>query len=206
MLTMAAATLLALSTVVTVDGTHGLDVPEPQTRIDVVVANGSGCPAGTAEISTHGRNFSISYHTFAAEAGSGVDPVDARKNCQLGIQVSLPPGYTYGLARSTYSGYIHLESGATALHRTGFYFQGSSDTTTLDFPFTGPITDQWRTTYRPAPHEIIYSPCGDRRNLNINSELRVDLGNSDRTKRNVIRADSSKGAVHAEYELTTKPC
>ncbi|WP_433260551.1 DUF4360 domain-containing protein [Actinosynnema sp. CS-041913] len=175
-------------------------------RVEAVTANGSGCPAGTAEVSTGTNTFSVSYRAFFAQAGGGAGEVDFRKNCQLNVRVSLPPGYTYGLARTSYNGFAHLEAGATALHRVNFYFQGSTSSTTLNYPFSGPTNDEWRTSYRPDRDEIVYSPCGDDRNLNINAELRVDVGTSDRSKRSFILAEASRGAIHAKYDFTTKSC
>ncbi|RKT54304.1 DUF4360 domain-containing protein [Saccharothrix australiensis] len=206
MLTTAAATLLALSTVVPATGADDLDEPAPPTRVEVVTVNGSGCPAGTANVSTGTTSFEVDYRAFYAQAGGGADAVDSRRNCQLGVRVSLPPGYTYGLSRMTYDGFTHLEAGARALHRVDFHFQGSSSGKTLEFPYSGPMNDEWRSTYRPTPGEVVYSPCGDDRNLNINAELRVDLGTSDRAKRSLILAESSRGTVRAKYDLVTKRC
>ncbi|WP_235921652.1 DUF4360 domain-containing protein [Lentzea tibetensis] len=203
---MAAATLMALSALAPVDATDDADPAAPPVRVEVVTVNGSGCPAGTSEVTTRGRTFSVSYSAFFAQAGGGARPTDFRKNCQLNIRVSLPEGYTYGLARSSYNGFAHLEAGATALHRINFYFQGMSSTTYLNYPFSGPMSDDWQSTYRPRPSEIVYSPCGENRNLNINAELRVNLGTSDRTQRSFILAAESNGAVRAKYDFTTKPC
>ncbi|MFD8496635.1 DUF4360 domain-containing protein [Amycolatopsis sp. NPDC059657] len=200
MLTTAAATFLAVSSaVIPVTGTD--EIP---ARVEVVTVNGSGCPAGTAETSAGGNTFSVSYRAFFAQAGGGANPVDSRKNCQVNVRVSLPPGYTYGLAGTTYTGFAHLEAGASALHRVSLYFQGTSPTVALNFPFTGPLTDEWRTDYRPHPTEIVYSPCGDSRNLNINAELRVST--SDPAKRSFLLADASRGIVRAKYDFAVKPC
>lgn len=186
--TAAAATLLALSTAVPLE--------EPAPQVEVVTVNGSGCPQGTAETSSSGRTFSVSYRQFFAQAGGGAGPTDFRKNCQINIRVSVPPGYTYGLARNAYNGFAHLQSGASALHRVSFYFQGSSETTIVNFPFTGPFTDEWRSVYRPNPADIVYAPCGVSRNLNINSELRVNAGTSDR--RSFILTEASRGTIRAK--------
>ncbi|MEU6153560.1 DUF4360 domain-containing protein [Actinosynnema sp. NPDC047251] len=181
-------------------------MPDTPGRVEVVAVNGSGCPSGTAEASEHGGTFSVTYDAFVARAGGGADPVDARKNCHLGIRADLPPGYTYGLARTSYTGYAHLEAGATALNQISFYFQGSTASTTLGFPYRGPMSEQWRSVYRPAEGEIDYSPCGDARILNINAELRVDPGSSNPSLRSYIRAESSQGSIRARHEFVVKPC
>lgn len=204
MLTTTAATLLAITALVP---TSAPDDPEaPQVRVEVATVNGSGCPAGTARVSTSGRTFSVSYSAFRAQAGGGADDTDSRTNCQLSLRVTLPQGYTYGLARVSHTGFAHLEAGATALHQVSSYFQGSSTTTTRDFPITGPVDDEWEASYRPNPAEIVYSPCGADRNLNINAELRVDPGTSDQSRRSFITAEAGSGTVGTRYDFATQPC
>lgn len=166
--------------------------------IDVVTVNGSGCPAGDADVKTDGRTFTIGYHTFLARAGGGSSPLDMRKNCQLNLRVTVPEGYTYGLARTTYEGYAHLQAGATALNRVSTYLQGSSATATVTHPFTGPFSDDWQTYYRPNSAEIQWSPCGSPRNININAEVRVTLGSADPDRLNFAIVETSRGVVRVK--------
>lgn len=193
MLKTAAAALVALSMLVPVTTASAEEEPAPQ--VDVVTVNGSGCPAGDADVRTDGRSFSIGYHTFLARAGGGSSPLDMRKNCQVNLRVSVPSGYTYGLARTTYHGYAHLQAGATALNRISIYIQGQSSTTTVNHPFTGPMSDEWDTSYQPGSAEIDWVPCGEQRNININAELRVAIGTADPDKLNFLIAESSRGTV-----------
>ncbi len=192
MLKTAAAALIALSMFVPVTASAE---EEPTPRVDVVTVNGSGCVAGDADVRTEGRTFSIGYHTFLARAGGGSSPLDMRKNCQVNIRVSVPDGYTYGLSRTSYHGYAHLQEGATALNRLSIYIQGQSATTTVNHPFSGPVSDEWDTVYRPGNTDIDWVPCGERRNININAELRVTLGSADPDKLNFLIAESSRGTV-----------
>ena len=149
MLNTAAAALIALSMFVPV--TASAEEEPTSARLDVVTVNGSGCPAGDADVRTDGRTFSIGYHTFLARAGGGSSPLDMRKNCQVNIRVSVPDGYTYGLSRTSYDGYAHLQEGATALNRLSIYIQGQSPTTTVNHPFSGPVSDEWDPSTGPAP-------------------------------------------------------
>lgn len=190
MLNTAAAALVALSALAPADA-----AAEPTAAIDVVTVNGSGCPAGDADVQTSGRTFTIGYHTFLARAGGGSSPVDMRKNCQINLRVTVPEGYTYGLARTTYEGYAHLQAGATALNRISTYLQGSSATATVTQQFTGPFSGDWQTHYRPGSAEIQWAPCGSPRNININAEVRVTLGSADPERLNFAIVESSRGAV-----------
>jgi hypothetical protein len=118
-----------------------------------------------------------------------------RKNCQINIRVNVPEGYTYGLARTTYEGYAHLQEGATALHRITTYLQGTTPNAVVNHPFTGPFSDDWQTQYRPAAADIQWSPCGSPRNININAEVRVVLGSADPDRLNFALVESSRGTV-----------
>jgi hypothetical protein len=188
MLTTAAAALIALSALAPAE-----EAPAPV--LEVVTVNGSGCPSGDADVSTDGRTFTIGYHTFLARAGNGSSPLDMRKNCQINLRVNVPDGFTYGLARTSYEGYAHLQEGATGLNRISTYLQGTSPTATVTRSFTGPFSDSWQTDYRPSPAEIQWSPCGERRNININAEVRVTLGSADPERLSFMIVESSRGAV-----------
>jgi hypothetical protein len=193
MLTTAAAALVALSALVPADTAE-----EPAPRIEVVTVNGSGCAAGDADVTTDGRTFTIGYHSFLARAGGGSSPVDFRKNCQVNIAVNVPDGYTYGLWRTTYTGYAHLQAGATGLNRVNVYLQGSSTGQTVDHTFTGPVSEDWQTSYRPGTEDVLWAPCGAQRNINVNAELRVNIGSADPDRLNFLIAESSRGTVRAK--------
>jgi hypothetical protein len=188
MLTTAAAALIALS---------GLAPAEqaPAPVLEVVTVNGSGCPAGDADVSTDGRTFTIGYHTFLARAGNGSSPLDLRKNCQVNLRVTVPEGFTYGLARTSYEGYAHLQDGATGLSRISTYLQGTSPTATVSRTFTGPFSGDWQLDHRPGTADIQWVPCGERRNININAEARVALGSADPDRLSFVNVESSRGAV-----------
>ena len=187
MLTTAAAALVALSALAPAE--------QPAPFLEVVTVNGSGCPAGDADVRTDDRTFTIGYHTFLARAGNGSSPLDQRKNCQVNLRVNAPQGYTYGLARTTYEGYAHLQDGATGLSRISTYLQGTSPTATVTQQFTGPFSGDWQTRYRPGAAEIQWVPCGEKRNININAEVRVTLGSADPDRLSFVIVESSRGVV-----------
>ena len=190
MLTTAAAALITLSALAPTE-----DAAEPAPVLEIATVNGSGCRAGDADVQTDGRTFTVGYHEFLARAGNDSSPVDQRKNCQINIRVNVPEGYTYGLARTTYNGYTHLQAGATGLARISTYLQGSSATATVSQPFTGPFSDDWELLYRPSAADVQWSPCGSPRNININAEVRVSLGSADPDRLNFAIVESSRGAV-----------
>lgn len=193
MLNTAAAALVALSALAPTDTAE-----EPAPVLEVVTVNGSGCAAGDADVTTEGRTFTIGYHTFLARAGGGSSPLDMRKNCQVNLAVSVPDGYTYGLARTTYHGYAHLQPGASGLNRVSVYLQGSSQTEVVNRAFTGPTSGDWENSYRPSPADVLWAPCGTKRNINVNAEVRATLGSADPDRLNFVIAESSRGTVRVK--------
>ncbi len=189
-------------------GTAEFAPPPSDITVEVVTVNGSGCPAGTASVapSTDGESFRVSFSDFLAQSGPGAKPTDFRKNCQLSLRVGNADGMTYGISRITYRGFAHLEAGARGLQRASYYFAGQSPTTIRNHAFSGPFSDGWETTDSSASGDIVYAPCGENRNLNINSELRVTRGTSGAEASNFMAMDSTEGRVSATYEFAWKSC
>ncbi|MFI9202238.1 DUF4360 domain-containing protein [Streptomyces sp. NPDC053048] len=183
--------------------------PPGRVVIDVVAVNGSGCPAGTAAVAVAADNtaFTVSYSNYLAQVGAGSGPTDFRKNCQLGLNVHVPQGYTYAIARADYRGFAHLAPGATGMERASYYFQGSANTTTVSHRFTGPMSDNWQTSDITDVNALVFAPCGSQRILNVNTELRVGAGTSDPTTTNSFMAmDSTDGSVNTLYHFAWKEC
>ncbi|GAA2725267.1 MULTISPECIES: DUF4360 domain-containing protein [Streptomyces] len=183
--------------------------PPDKIVIDVVAVNGSGCPAGSANVNVSPDNtaFTVSYSNYVAQVGVGAKPTDFRKNCQLSLNVHVPQGFTYAVARADYRGFAHLEKGATGLQRASYYFQGMQQTSYVNHPYTGPLNDNWQNSDTTDIDALVYAPCGALRNFNINTELRVDAGTSDPTKTtSMLAMDSADGNINTLYHFAWKPC
>jgi hypothetical protein len=205
----ALASAVALSTLA-VPGVSQADEasapPAGQVTLDVQTVNGSGCPAGTATVSMQPDNtgFRIKYTDFRAEDGGNADPTAIRKNCQVNLLVHIPQGFTFAVARADYTGRAHLEAGATALERSNYYFQGSSDNSYADHTFAGPLDGTWRATDITATADLVFAPCGVTRSLNINTELRVDAGAS--AAKSYISMRTSDGDVYTLVQFQWRQC
>lgn len=183
--------------------------PPDRIVIDVVTINGSGCPAGTAAVAVAPDNtaFTVSYSNYLAQVGVGSKPTDFRKNCQLGLNVHVPQGFTYAIAQADYRGFAHLENGATGLEKASYYFQGMSQTASQSHRFSGPLSDDWQTTDSTDVAALVYAPCGSQRILNVNTELRVGAGTSDPGSTTSFMAmDSADGSVNTLYHFAWKQC
>jgi hypothetical protein len=192
-------------------------VAEPATDVDappasgvtfsVVTVNGSGCPAGTARVRTSADNtsFTVSYDDYLAEDGARTDPTDFRKNCQINLLVSIPQGFTYAIAKAEYRGHAKLAAGARAEQNAYYYFTGTSPTAETNYPINGPYNGSWKNVDAAEVAALVYSPCGVKTNLNINSELRVRAGSAEST-RSWISMDKAHGDVDNVYHVSWKRC
>jgi hypothetical protein len=148
--------------------------PDGKTTVDVVYANGSGCPPGTGNAVVRKGVISIEFADFTASSGG--DALDFRKNCQLGLNVRVPRGYTYAVSRVTVGGTGELGPGDTGSVGASLYFQGMSHTVDHGREIKGPLNGKWHLDSRIGPKERIYHPCGAKRYLNVNLDVRAGSG------------------------------
>lgn len=207
--TLVAAAMAISSIVFPPGGAPGTTPPLDHVTIDVVTVNGSGCPAGTAAVAVSEDNkaFTVTYSDFLAQVGVGAKPTDFRKNCQLSLRVNVPQGFTYGIMQADYRGFAHLQAGATGMERANYYFQGMSPTAYKSHSYTGLMSDDWQATDTTEIAAIVFAPCGEKRNFNINTELRVNAGTSDpRTTTSFMSMDSTDGGIDTTYHFAWLQC
>jgi len=181
--------------------------PRPMV-IDVVSANGSGCPRGTAQVTASRDNkaFTVTYSQFTAQVGPDSKPIDFRKNCQLALNVRVPQGFTYAIAGTDYRGFAHLERGASAYESANYYFQGDRQNSRIRHNFTGPLDGDWLRSDKVGIRSLSFRPCGQQRYLNVNTELRVNKGSSSSRKTSMLTMDSTDGNIDTVYHLAWKKC
>ncbi|MBO8184104.1 DUF4360 domain-containing protein [Streptomyces spirodelae] len=184
------------------------DPPPDKIVIDVATVNGSGCPEGTAKVAVAEDNtaFTVTYSDYLAQVGPNSKPTDRRKNCQLNLIVHVPQGFTYAIVSADYRGYAYLQPGASGLQKASYYFQGSSDTAATSHPFNGPRDGNWQATDSTDWGQLVWKPCGEQRNFNVNTEIRVDSGTSDPAKTSFMTMDSTDGDIKTTYHFAWKTC
>ncbi|RSM41235.1 DUF4360 domain-containing protein [Amycolatopsis balhimycina DSM 5908] len=208
MLGMSVVAAMILSALVAPVDSPATSVPTEKITLDIKTINGSGCPAGTAtasaDVASDNTAFTVHYTNFTAKAGGGVSALEARKNCQINVLVHVPQGFTYAIASAEYRGYAHIESGASALEQANYYFAGTSPTARERHTFPGPFHGVWRAVDTTDVAELVFAPCGESRNLNINAELRADAGTS--SGGSFIEMDSEHASVDTLYHFSWKTC
>jgi hypothetical protein len=180
--------------------------PDDKIVIDVVTANGSGCKPGTREVSVSPDNsaFTVSYSDYTVNTKPH-DTTLVRKNCALVLNVHVPQGFTYAVAKADYRGFASLGHGATGLEKASYYFQGDSQTVGAEHPFAGPLEDNWQTTDEAAIGSYVYAPCGATRYFVINTELRL-RGLASATGTSMLTMDSTDGSIDTIYQFHWKEC
>lgn len=186
----------------------GAPPPPEHMTIDVVSANGSGCPKGTAvvNVSPDNKAFTVAYSHFIAQVGPEAKSTDYRKQCQLSLDVHVPEGYTYAVASADYRGYARLEPEAIATSTAYYYFQGESHTTSSRYQFSGLLDDDWHVNDKVEVQSMSYLPCGEKRYLNINTELKVQAPKAKKGTTSFITMDSSDGNLETLYRVSWAKC
>ncbi|MFC4070287.1 DUF4360 domain-containing protein [Actinoplanes subglobosus] len=198
------ALLASLAATAAVPSSSVVSAPPPgKVTVKVVSANGSGCPRGSTTVSASpgNRSFTITYRRFTAASGPGVAAIGFRKNCQLALDVSGPRGWTWAISRIGSSGSAGLRRGASGMQVSSFYWAGDPRTVRVEHKFAGPLDGRWERSRKIAKKSLRYMPCGQRRYLNVNLELRVTPGSA--TGRNSLTMDSTSGSV---FEVVWRKC
>lgn len=180
--------------------------PSDHIVIDLVAMAGSGCRPGTADVAVSPDNkaFTAIYSEYLAQAGPGIPAAEGRKNCQLNVLVHVPQGFTFAIAKVDYRGYGSLATGSTAVQRANYYFQGMTQSTFVNHPLAAPLDDNWIASDEVPVAAMVWHPCGELRNLNINTELRVTKGPSSNTS--FVTMDSTDGSIQTTYHFAWRTC
>lgn len=177
-----------------------------QQKFAKVVANGSGCPQGTAttQISDDGLVFTTTFSAYTINLTPN-KTLDS-KFCQLAIEVIAPPGYSYAVSSFTYEGYAYLESGASANLNAIYYHSGVPQRPTGPAKnIRGPYDDTWSFTESITTSDINWSPCGAKRDLNIRTTISTTNSSKQQGIVNLTAIDAStKGKVIVKF--TNRKC
>ncbi|MFI5641359.1 DUF4360 domain-containing protein [Streptomyces goshikiensis] len=103
------------------------------------------------------------------------------QNCQLSLVVHVP-------------------------QKASYYFQGMSRTAQRTHRFAGALEGNRQVTDTTGVEGLAFAPCGEPRNLNVNTELRAEVGTSDPARAGYMSVDSTDGAIGSVYHFSWKRC
>jgi hypothetical protein len=179
---------------------QGQELAPDYFEITDVMLNGDGCPEGSVDknVAQDKLSFSLSFRNYIAETGPDFNPSDGRRACQVTINMKVPAGWRFAVAGFDYTGYMNLDEGVAAEHKTSYYFQANDKQGEFTNTKNGPEQKPFRFQQQVKLHDKIWSPCDDKRALNIKTAIRV--WNTDRTKfpnaGGVMGNDSIIGEFH----------
>jgi len=183
-----------------------VDAPE-NVEVRGFAYNGSGCPLGTVAwyIPDDRRALTLIFgQNFTAQASPLTAPSDARKFCQLAIDLDFPAGYSYSVISADYRGFAELEDAVVGTQTSLYYFSGFTGPR-FRSRYVGPFSDSYFRRDTLGIEAAVWSPCGASRPLNISTQVAVStLGNP--TGSGMMTVDSIDLAVRQTYGLVWRKC
>lgn len=167
---------------------------------------GTGCPSGTARavVSPDRTSFTMIFDNYIAQAGAGGHPMIDRKNCQILVNLDVPQGWTYSIARMDYRGFYSLGAGATGSQQATYYFQGNLQQASLRSNFVGPTQGNYLFSDTLGLNALVWAPCGARVGVNINTSLLAQVNNPSTYA--YLTTDSADGSVKTTFALQWQKC
>jgi len=199
---------LALIATVTLGSSQVLAQMSPaNVTIRSISYAGSGCPAGSVSqnLAPDFKAFTLLFDSFIASVGPAEPISQKRKNCQINVDFSFPQGWTYALVSFDYRGFVDVERDVIGLQQTSYYFQGAPQTARFKTSMPGPVSRDYQVRDALDLTATVWSPCGESRSLNINSEVRLD-NTRNRNGRGLITVDSVDGNIAHTYGIAWKRC
>jgi hypothetical protein len=151
--------------------------PNPnQPYIQSISYGGTGCPNGSvgSSMASDRLSFTLIFDRFIASTGSGIPVTEARKNCQLNLNVRVPQGSGRFCAQYSYRGYVQIPTSLDATQKATYYEAGSPLPPTVGnvSTFAGPVSRDYVTTDATTLSWDFPDGTGVLP-LNINSEVRL---------------------------------
>lgn len=157
------------------------------------------------EFGEDGLTFTLLFDSYIASTGPGTRITDTRKNCQLNVGMHIPQGWQYSIVTVDYRGYVNLEPRVRATQVSTYYFAGELLQASARSALVGPLEQNYVFRDNVGFDAVVWSPCGEQRNLNINTEIRVDNSQS-RSSAGIITTDSIDGKIKQIYYLRWRRC
>jgi hypothetical protein len=183
------------------------ETPDPsQVYVKGLSHGGSGCPQGSvgSYISEDGKVFTLSFDAFTASQHRGSDPAEARKFCNITVELNIPQGWQFTLGQVDFRGYANIDAGVKGVVQSHYRFSGGG---TANRPFRtefhGPVSTDYLKQDIIGIQSLVWSACGVSRALNIKADVRLE-GN--RSAAGLLTTDTIDGEFRHLYGLQWRRC
>lgn len=187
------------------------EVPDEEILIDNIAYKGTGCAtedSASVNISEDKKAFTVTFSEFAAQTGPLLSPLEGRKNCNLTIDLDIPAGWQFSIASFNFRGYVQLDQAVVAEHSATYFLQGDSKQLKFASVAKGPYSDEYVYTDNVGIGSVVWSKCGIKRALNVNTAINVRNTNKIKYPNSTgfIANDSIDGEIVQVYGLTWRKC
>jgi hypothetical protein len=171
-------------------------------EITALTYAGTGCSAGSATLDYlhDGKTFELNTNDLFAYADLDSSRRDRRRFCQVLVAIDYSAGWQFAIKQVQLEAHVEIEASTDAEAKISSYIQGDEETAATEFLFSGPTYDSFELS-SASTDEVIWSPCHERRALNMKVEALVKGTTIDDTPLGIIEIGNP-----IVMELQWKPC
>lgn len=159
---------------------------------------GTGCQPNTFTNNISEARLTLSYSGYTAEDGVSIAPLEARKNCNIILDIT-SVGYRLGIISIDFKGFADLlDANTIGTLVAQYFFQGQSPQVEFVRQQAGPLFDNYELRDQKITTEVMFGPCGGGA-LNINTEVRVQGTGA-------MLTDTTTGLFQQIYTLVWQSC
>jgi hypothetical protein len=136
---------------------------------------GSGCPSDSVapRVTLSQKELRLVFYSLTASAGPDIPITEKRKNCSLILRLAVPHGWSFTIFSVDYRGFASLDDLVEGTQRSAYFFEGDFPSAVLQTTLLGPFDEYYKIYDTLSLADAVWSPCGEDRALNINTEVRV---------------------------------
>lgn len=117
----------------------------PALTLGQVAYGGSGCPQGSALVRLVDQTLHVDFRRFSAGMGGDVPWGQARRFCQVAVQLAAQDGWQFSVSQAMHSGHLNLTKEATCDLAVSSYFDAGGPVP-VHTMFGGPLDDAFHAT------------------------------------------------------------
>ena len=175
--------------------------PDPDSvYVQSIRYEGTGCPQGSvgSSFANDRQSFTLVFDSFVASIGPGVAREEARKRCELDVDLKAPDGWSWAVVETTARGYVSLPADVRAESQLQYSSHegrhANNGRLSEDAEFNGPVSKDYLLTNTSPRTAINWSRCGGTNHLYITAEVSLKARHGT-TPQAQITMDSIDGKV-----------